>query len=166
MMFEFMFSLSIISSLTFVLISHPLVIALMIIFQSTIISLFISFSPYSSWFAYILFMIFLSGMMIIFIYISSLTSNEIISKFNMSLIHFPIFIIFITLVSLILSKSNINTFTYTNQPSMNSTNSIISNMYSTNTSFMTIFLITYLLVVLIMVVKTSMLTKGPLRLKK
>nr|YP_009515500.1 NADH dehydrogenase subunit 6 [Parhyale hawaiensis]AAT69316.1 NADH dehydrogenase subunit 6 [Parhyale hawaiensis]AYB71611.1 NADH dehydrogenase subunit 6 [Parhyale hawaiensis] len=134
--------------------SHtPLAMGVLIVFQSVIIALMLYIFMPSSWFSFLLIMVFLSGMMIIFMYVSSLAANELTS-FSLLFFVLPFFII------LIIYLNNNN---YINQTTMNclSMNLMelaplnIYKVYSSEIYPMTLVLIIYLLVALIVVVKNS-----------
>ena len=154
-------------SFLFTRLLHPLSMGLTLLIQTILISLTAGLSTYSYWFSYILFIIFLGGMLVLFIYVTSLASNEAFS-FSYSTLAFSLTILFflfpLTLgwdyffngftAQLPLSSLNIET----------SNVFIISWIYSTNLITFTLFIIIYLLLTLIVVVKITNLFKGPLRL--
>merc|ERR1739838_23170 len=55
---------------------HPLAIGLALLFQTILICCTTGLSNLSFWFSYILFLIFLGGILVLFIYVTSLASNE------------------------------------------------------------------------------------------
>merc|ERR1712198_806681 len=63
-------------SLFFTRLSHPLAIGLALLSQTILICLITGLSSSSFWFSYILFLIFLGGILVLFIYVTSLASNE------------------------------------------------------------------------------------------
>lgn len=122
------------------------------------------------WFSYILFLIFLGGMLVLFIYITSLASNEM---FQFSFKMIALFVITMSsgmLLAIILdpllldfkiASSDIHKYmgnTY------NSQIVLIGNIYSANTINTTLFIILYLLLTLIVVVKITYTFLGPLRM--
>nr|YP_009104691.1 NADH dehydrogenase subunit 6 [Damithrax spinosissimus]AIT75858.1 NADH dehydrogenase subunit 6 [Damithrax spinosissimus] len=154
-------------SFLFTRLFHPLSLGLVLLIQTILISLNTGISTYSFWFSYILFLIFLGGMLVLFIYVASLASNEFF-KFSLSL--FLFFIFFLTLTALIfLISDSIFLTTPNSTPPSNpvlhtSTMFIISWIYSPSLMKTTLFIIFYLLFTLIVVVKITNLFKGPLRL--
>lgn len=110
-------------------------------------------------------------MLVLFIYVISLASNEI---FNLSkkLIYIRLIIfILIIVINIILDKSIINTFNNNNEiiilnnlKSYLSENSLFLNkLYNYPTNIITIILINYLLLTLIIIVKITNIFYGPLR---
>lgn len=117
-------------------------------------------------------MIFLGGILVLFIYVTSLASNEI---FNLSikLTLFSGLILFIILIlSFIVDKTSISLFLINNEiesiikiNSYFTENSLsLNKLYNFPTNFITILLINYLLITLIVVVKITKLFKGPIRI--
>nr|YP_010183919.1 NADH dehydrogenase subunit 6 [Lispe assimilis]QVG62683.1 NADH dehydrogenase subunit 6 [Lispe assimilis] len=63
-------------SMFLIFMNNPLSMGLTMLIQTLLISLIISFTNTSSWFSYILFLTFLGGLLILFIYTASFSSNE------------------------------------------------------------------------------------------
>nr|AQM39886.1 NADH dehydrogenase subunit 6 [Ruspolia sp. ZJZ-2017] len=160
------------NSMIFTQINHPLAMTLMIILQTLFVGLFTGLSTSSFWFSYVLFLVFLGGMLVLFIYITSLASNEMFSL--------PIKSILITL-SLIMTSLLISTILdhsfqlNLSNDMMNSTISILSmqmdsnylltKLYNNPTNSITLMLVGYLLLTLIVIVKITNIFYGPLRQK-
>nr|WHN78755.1 NADH dehydrogenase subunit 6 [Hyalurgus flavipes] len=154
----------------FMNIKHPLAMGLTLLIQTTLISLSSGLMTKSFWFSYILFMVFLGGMMVLFIYVTSLASNEMFSfsiKLLMSSMSFFLFM----LMLLYFLKKNL-TFEYKNMEmqSIYNLNSYIkenslslNKLYNYPNNLLTILLMNYLLITLIAVVKITKMFKGPLR---
>nr|WMQ53360.1 NADH dehydrogenase subunit 6 [Portunus armatus] len=154
-------------SVLFTRLSHPLSMGLTLLIQTILISLTAGLSTYSYWFSYILFMIFLGGMLVLFIYVTSLASNEPFF-FSWSAFSMSISILF-ALMPLVIFWDSLMGSTMTQLPlssfSFDSSNVfIISWIYSFNLMNFTLYIILYLLLTLVVVVKITNLFKGPLRL--
>nr|YP_009307998.1 NADH dehydrogenase subunit 6 [Huananpotamon lichuanense]AOS50520.1 NADH dehydrogenase subunit 6 [Huananpotamon lichuanense] len=163
----FMIPMIIMLSIMFTRMMHPLAMGLNLLTQTIIISFSAGLNTYSFWFSYILFLIFLGGMLVLFIYVASLASNEI---FMPSLILTFFTLIFIMLLFLLFylldpvlisSSSHLPNSTINNLPS---TTYITSWIFNTPSMLFTIFIISYLLLTLLVVIKIINLYKGPLRL--
>lgn len=123
------------------------------------------------WFSYILFLVFIGGILILFIYISSLSPNEKIT-FN-SKILIKIFTIIIRILIFLLFDKSFWLLTTTNEINKQDllTNLInenyinLSKLYETPNNLITILLIIYLLLTLVVVVKITNSFIGPLRQK-
>nr|UAM92186.1 NADH dehydrogenase subunit 6 [Geosesarma faustum] len=153
-------------SILFTQLSHPLAMGLTLLIQTILISITMGLSIYSFWFSYILFLIFLGGMLVLFIYVASLASNESFFFSNSLLFLFLImfFISFIFLFMdpfLLLNSSSLQISSF---KLLMSTSFIINWIYNISSMIFTIFIISYLLLMLIVVVKIINLFKGPLRL--
>lgn len=154
-------------SVLFTRLAHPLSIGLTLLIQTIFISLTAGLSTYSYWFSYILFIIFLGGMLVLFIYVTSLASNESFF-FSWSAITFSlVFLLILTSLTLFWDPLTVTTMTQLPLPSFTFRTSnvfIIRWIYSSNVIRFTLYIILYLLLTLIVVVKITNLFKGPLRL--
>lgn len=136
--------------------------------QTIIISFSAGLNTYSFWFSYILFLIFLGGILVLFIYVASLASNEIfmpslILTFFTSIFIILLFLLFYLLDPVLISSSSyLPNSTIYNLPS---TTYITSWIFNTPSILFTIFIISYLLLTLLVVIKIINLYKGPLRLR-
>nr|YP_009160742.1 NADH dehydrogenase subunit 6 [Pseudoniphargus daviui]CCB84639.2 NADH dehydrogenase subunit 6 [Pseudoniphargus daviui] len=165
---DIIFSLcSIILSLMFLLESSPLFLSLMIILQTITLALIITLFTMSSWFSFMLLMIYLSGMMIVFVYISSIASNELFSS-NWYLIPLALILLLPFMILLLSSHSPPLSDSLSLLDSNLSEISIIKTMkmYSKSLFTMTILMIIYLLLAMIMVTKNSSFSGGPMRSAK
>lgn len=167
-MFSF---ISLIVRISFIIIKHPLAIGIILVIQTLVISIIIGLISKTFWFSYILFLTFLGGILILFIYITSLASNEL---FFFSIKYFFIITritIIIALIIFIFDKNFIyfylenieiksinNIFIYINENVL-----ILRKLYNFPINLITIILINYLFLTLIISVKITNLYKGPLR---
>nr|AVN67957.1 NADH dehydrogenase subunit 6 [Parcoblatta bolliana] len=157
-------SLSTLLSILFTQMNHPLALGLILLIQTVMISIISGLLSQSFWFSYILFLIFLGGMLILFIYVTSLASNEMFFM-SMKIIISSIFIIMFSFIILYLYKNMI----IQNQEMLNflmlnnSLYTSITKLYNQPTGIITILLASYLFLTLIAVVKITNIFKGPLR---
>nr|APC61749.1 NADH dehydrogenase subunit 6 [Papilio dardanus] len=173
-MLKMFFSLTIIMfSIMMLFLNHPLSMGLMILTQTLIICLISGMMINSYWFSYILFLVFLGGLLVLFIYVSSVASNELFNMnfFMKNLIFF--FSLLIILFSLYW-MNNLNwlnlSFNYEMKNFMNSfiffnnENKInLSKLYNNQTHLMMMMLIIYLFITLVAIVKITNIFFGPLR---
>nr|QXI86639.1 NADH dehydrogenase subunit 6 [Koutabatermes spinifer] len=154
-------SMSMMTSLMFTQMKHTMAMGMMLLMQ-TIMVCIISGTMYSSfWFSYILFMIMIGGMLVLFMYMTSLASNEMFSPSNKMLL--------ITLLTLPVLMHMMPTVT--NNKEMNPHDTMMENeimmtttvMYNQMMGTMTILLVVYMLMTLIVVVNIINVSKGPLR---
>nr|WIL79962.1 NADH dehydrogenase subunit 6 [Tenerus hilleri] len=156
----------IILSLMIIFLSHPLSLGLILLIQTILTALMVGIINYNFWFSYILFLIMIGGMLILFIYMTSIASNEkfTISKFLIILSYFISSMISTTLIldSFFFNLSMINIETQMMNFNMNYKFSMNKIFNFPNFSLIYISLI-YLLITLIAVVKISNFNMGPLR---
>nr|YP_010240546.1 NADH dehydrogenase subunit 6 [Nothybus sumatranus]QTF87887.1 NADH dehydrogenase subunit 6 [Nothybus sumatranus] len=151
--------------------THPLTMGLTLLLQTMIISLTLGMMMETFWFSYILFLIFIGGMLVLFIYVTSLASNEMFSismktlMLSTLLLLFSILFIFITDKSMMsINWMNIESFPLDNLSKMIPENSLsLNKLYNYPTNMITFILMNYLLITLITVVKITNLFYGPLR---
>nr|YP_010502039.1 NADH dehydrogenase subunit 6 [Tomocerus caputiviolaceus]UXC95413.1 NADH dehydrogenase subunit 6 [Tomocerus caputiviolaceus] len=151
--------MSVIPSTLFIMSSHPISMMIVIIMQTFILCLSLWLMLNISWFSYIMFLIFLGGIMILFIYIASLASNEkffILPKHSFNQI---LFMSTMMMISLVTVNSQINKMNKMEFSEM------VFKIYSNSLMNMTLFTIFYLIFTLIVVVKMTSLLDGPLRSK-
>nr|YP_009937434.1 NADH dehydrogenase subunit 6 [Trigonopterus kotamobagensis]QNT26944.1 NADH dehydrogenase subunit 6 [Trigonopterus kotamobagensis] len=155
-------------SLLFMSLTHPLSLGSILLIQTTLIAWASGFLYPSFWFSYILFLVMIGGMLVMFIYMTSVASNEKFSLPKRTLYFFCLSLSIFSLLSLFLNNqsflplnpsilpiqlltpmNNMNMTKYFNFPSMS----------------VLIFLMMYLLVTLIAIVKITDKTKSTLRQK-
>nr|URH16929.1 NADH dehydrogenase subunit 6 [Microcerotermes papuanus] len=160
-MTKLLMSMSTMTSLMFTQMKHPLAMGLMLLIQTTMVCL-ISGTMYKSfWFSYILFMIMIGGMLVLFMYMTSLASNEMFSPSNKMLVA-----TIMTLPALLYTMP-----TVTNNKEMCPHDTMTENeilttttvMYNQMMGIMTTLLVLYMLLTLIVVVNIINVNKGPLR---
>nr|QWT29533.1 NADH dehydrogenase subunit 6 [Bombyx mandarina]QZJ46438.1 NADH dehydrogenase subunit 6 [Bombyx mandarina]QZJ46451.1 NADH dehydrogenase subunit 6 [Bombyx mandarina]QZJ46464.1 NADH dehydrogenase subunit 6 [Bombyx mandarina]UXL88781.1 NADH dehydrogenase subunit 6 [Bombyx mandarina] len=153
--------------------NHPLSMGMMILMQTMITCMISGMLIKTYWFSYILFLIFLGGLLVLFIYVSSIASNELfLFNLNMKMLNIIIMMIIIMMMmyfinikynNLIENNSEMNKL-FTKMLFFNDENKInLNKMYNNQTSFLTMMLIIYLFVNLVAVVKITNIFYGPLR---
>nr|YP_010250272.1 NADH dehydrogenase subunit 6 [Lichtwardtia dentalis]QTV20897.1 NADH dehydrogenase subunit 6 [Lichtwardtia dentalis] len=171
-MFQLFMNLSIItSSLIFMQMNHPLAMGLMLLIQTFIICLATGIISKTFWFSYILFLVFLGGMLVLFIYVTSLASNEMFSLSMKTMIWASMMFLTTAFLTIVLDMNfltpiteNIEMMELSNMNSLIKENSIMLNkIYNYPTNLMTLVLINYLLISLIAIVKITNVFYGPLR---
>nr|UDU84836.1 NADH dehydrogenase subunit 6 [Bactra venosana] len=153
--------------------SHPLSMGMMILIQTVFTCLLAGMLTNTYWFSYILFLTFLGGLLVMFIYVSSIASNELFKNnfffVKISMITF----IFISIFSLffmdklnwmnIMLNDEMNNF-FINNLFFNNENKInLSKLYNNQTFLMMMMMIIYLFIALVAVVKITNIFFGPLR---
>nr|YP_009454225.1 NADH dehydrogenase subunit 6 [Gynaephora jiuzhiensis]ATY48754.1 NADH dehydrogenase subunit 6 [Gynaephora jiuzhiensis] len=164
-------------SLSFIMFffNNPLSMGFMILIQTILMCLLLGMLNKTYWFLYILFLIYLGGLLIIFIYISSITSNEL---FNPSMNLKTLFIFLLMSIFYIL-YFKINKFFLMNFSFNSDMNNLFSmsnlfininlniinlnKIYNNHTFFIMLMLMIYLFITLIAMVKITNIFYGPLR---
>nr|YP_009695251.1 NADH dehydrogenase subunit 6 [Alicella gigantea]QAT19465.1 NADH dehydrogenase subunit 6 [Alicella gigantea] len=159
--------MSLSTSILFLYSTSPLLLAMFIITQAIIVSIMIFYLSSSSWFSFIFLMIFISSIMVIFVYVSSLASNELAFSSSQTMLYTSVAIM-VTMILLVMHLPSNYTYlmTQTNSLLMLQTHMAtftVYKMYSPVVLSMSIMMINYLLIALIAVVKNSSYSVGPLR---
>lgn len=155
-------------SISPLLLTHPLSIGLNLLIQTILIALITGLISLNFWISYLLFLVIVGGILILFIYITRIASNE---KFSFSKILIIIRIIFIiSIIIIIFLNQNWNFIIIKNLDSLELINNnlyeISPNKYFINNSkFILRILIVYLFITLIAIVNISRNNFGPLRQK-
>nr|YP_010580850.1 NADH dehydrogenase subunit 6 [Bruchidius siliquastri]UZT27035.1 NADH dehydrogenase subunit 6 [Bruchidius siliquastri] len=166
-----MVSMLMISMLTmaimFIFLSHPLTMGMILLIQTIMTALLTGLMNYNFWFSYILFLIMIGGMLILFIYMTSIASNE---KFKFSPTLSLIFTTNMTMMLLLAAtdhyfSSIMTIFTMDlMKQDLNINNFFSMSKYFNYPNNMIIYMmIIYLLITLIMVVKITNIKYGPMR---
>nr|UFY98545.1 NADH dehydrogenase subunit 6 [Piophila megastigmata]UFY98558.1 NADH dehydrogenase subunit 6 [Piophila megastigmata] len=167
-----LYYLTLMFSFIFTQMNHPLAMGLMLLIQTILICLITGLMTKSFWFSYILFLIFLGGMLVLFIYVTSLASNEMFSLSMKLTISSFIFLSILMISTFFLDKLSTTLFymnnemeSLTNLYSYFTENALsLNKLYNYPTNLINILLMNYLLITLIAVVKITKLFYGPLRL--
>nr|ASS30699.1 NADH dehydrogenase subunit 6 [Stemonopa insignis] len=156
-------------SILFLRLPHPLTAGLTLLIQTTLIAPSSGLILKSFWFGYILFLIFLGGMLVLFIYVASLAPNEQF-KFNtkmlMSATLFSLTLILTLIILdpiLLTNKTMLPPSSISTDLKANITSSITSFIYNNSSAMSTFFIISYLLLALLIVVKVVSVFSKPLR---
>nr|YP_010586040.1 NADH dehydrogenase subunit 6 [Apatidelia acuminata]UZZ43776.1 NADH dehydrogenase subunit 6 [Apatidelia acuminata] len=165
---KFLFMLFAIISFWLINITHPLIITIFIIIQTVNLTMITGMISYSFWMSYIMFLVFIGGLLILFIYISSLIPNKNFSL-NYKILTMTLIIMFLIILTMKIFPTFMNNemIQFMNMMSpINEENSIfITNFYNVNEKFMTFILMNYLLLSLIITTKITSLNSGPMRNK-
>nr|QOL00670.1 NADH dehydrogenase subunit 6 [Loxoblemmus doenitzi] len=160
-------SLMLMTNMLFSMMIHPLSLTLLIIIQTLMICLISGPISYSFWFSYILFMVFLGGMLVLFIYITSIASNEMFLLPSKTILYLMMILIMLSMMMMklnymLINQNNKNDSMFTNlnmfQEPVN-----LNQLYNQPNFSVTILSISYLLFTLIVIVKITEIQEGPLR---
>nr|CDL72665.1 NADH dehydrogenase subunit 6 [Cherax sp. HG-2014a] len=170
-MLYFIFPITLSMAILFSTLTHPLSMGLTLLMQTILICILSGLFSTSFWFSYILFLIFLGGMLILFIYVSSLASNEAfkihLKSSLLIILSLPLSFILIFLDPLFFPSKFFNSSLFLTLE--NKTNLIIlstSPIYSSPSFPLTTLVILYLLLTLIVIVSIINISSSPLRPSK
>nr|YP_006504049.1 NADH dehydrogenase subunit 6 [Cryptocercus relictus]AFM92549.1 NADH dehydrogenase subunit 6 [Cryptocercus relictus] len=162
-----MMSMSITLSMMFTQMNHPLAMGMLLLMQTVLVCLMSGMLSQSFWFAYIMFLIFIGGMLVLFIYVTSLASNEMLTLSTKMMIMGMMSMMLLSLTTKDWMKMN-NSEMMTNEVLnlINENQTQLNKLYNKPNGKLTIMLASYLFLALITVVKITNITKGPLRQMK
>nr|YP_010952538.1 NADH dehydrogenase subunit 6 [Cechetra lineosa]WMQ52845.1 NADH dehydrogenase subunit 6 [Cechetra lineosa] len=153
--------------------NHPLSMGMLILIQTLLTCLLSGMLIKTYWFSYILFLIFLGGLLVLFIYVSSIASNEMFFSLSNNMKIMIITIILFMMMTQLMFIKNLNWMNLINNLEMNNffnfmffnnENKInLNKLYNNNSSMLMLLLIIYLFITLIAIVKITNIFFGPLR---
>nr|ACA61256.1 NADH dehydrogenase subunit 6 [Gastrimargus marmoratus] len=163
-------SVSITLSIIFLFLNHPLSMGLILFLQAISMCLISGYMSLSFWFSYVLLLIYLGGMLVLFMYMASIASNEMFKiKFNKIIL----IIYFMIMLSAMMYMTDKMMFTemIKNTETMNMKHSInfkemsisLMKLYNNPTIIITIMMMIYLFIALLAVVKITNINQGPMR---
>nr|ALO77095.1 NADH deshydrogenase subunit 6 [Paramarygmus sp. PAR01] len=161
-MITLMITLNITMTAIFIFMMHPLSMGIILLSQTIIISMITGNLNQNFWFSYILFLIMIGGMLILFMYMTSIASNEKFKFNNKILIIIPATILMMLIMpkKMMMSINNNETFNFNNSIEFMFT----LNKFMNSTMLMILlFLMIYLLLALIATVKITNFKQGSIR---
>nr|UFZ12927.1 NADH dehydrogenase subunit 6 [Protohermes basimaculatus] len=167
-MIQLLLLLNLIITLNFTQVNHPLAMGLILLLQTVMICFTSGIMIQTFWFSYILFLIMLGGMLILFIYMTSLASNELFSismkiiMINMILVSIFMLIFFMDSFSWMSNSMNLDMNLFKTLMYTENSNELLK-LYNFPTMNLTLLLINYLFLTLIIIVKMTNIFWGPLR---
>nr|UQJ75167.1 NADH dehydrogenase subunit 6 [Cryptotermes brevis]URX53108.1 NADH dehydrogenase subunit 6 [Cryptotermes brevis] len=142
--------------------NHPLAMGMMLLMQTTMVCLISGLMHQSFWFQYILFMVFIGGMLVLFIYVASLASNEMFSL-STKMMTLAATTMMLSMMIKYWSTFNSSDSEMFQTMTQNKITMMTEKLYNQPSGSMTILMALYLLMTLIVVVKITDVSKGPLR---
>lgn len=163
-------SLSNVINFNFIKLNHPISIILFIILQTFLVGLISGTIIERFWLSYILFLTFLGGILVLFIYITRIASNEIFQpKIIIIILSFILWTIIIAIL-IIIDKTifidffkNIETININSSINYQEITFSLEKLYNNPTFIITIIIIIYLFLALLAVVKITNINQGPIR---
>nr|AND95991.1 NADH deshydrogenase subunit 6 [Onthophagus cf. tragus] len=143
---------------------HPLSMGMILLIQTINLSLYMGYLNSNYWYSYILFLIMIGGMLVLFIYMTSVASNEKFYPsiklfiFSMSMIFLYMFIKMIINPFYLSINNNFNEY-----QQMTDINLSLNKYFNFPNSIIMYLLIMYLLITLLVIVKITNFKSGSLR---
>nr|YP_010248579.1 NADH dehydrogenase subunit 6 [Coraebus cavifrons]QTK22433.1 NADH dehydrogenase subunit 6 [Coraebus cavifrons] len=147
-------------STIFMTLKHPISLGACLLMQSTLIALTTGMLNINFWFSYIMFLIMVGGMLVLFIYMTSVASNE---KFKMSIMPAMVLALLITVINLL--SENYNEFASIMTTNENIWKLSLIKFFTFPQSNIMVLIMSYLFLALVAVVKITSIEYGPLRPK-
>nr|AVJ52601.1 NADH dehydrogenase subunit 6 [Urolabida menghaiensis] len=144
-------------SMIFPLLKHPLSMSMILILQTLTIAMITGLMMSTFLTSYIILIVMISGMLVLFIYMSSIASNEKF-KSNMKMVMIMLFLIPVTSIIDIDNNTLFNSMTPL-EPL------ITMKMFNKPIMVLTMMIIIYLFISMIAVSNITNISKGPLRMK-
>nr|YP_011008741.1 NADH dehydrogenase subunit 6 [Oenopia formosana]WPV72854.1 NADH dehydrogenase subunit 6 [Oenopia formosana] len=155
--------LMLMTSTLMMFLKHPLSMGLVILIHTIMTCIYIGLMSLNFWFSYILILVMIGGLLVLFIYMTSIASNEKF-KFNKIMMLMIFMSLILTIIMLMFyNKFNLN-FSLNNDLLNNMNFNLNMNKFITfPNSNIFMIMVFYLLIAMIAVVKITKVNFGPLR---
>nr|YP_011010664.1 NADH dehydrogenase subunit 6 [Halobates katherinae]WPW47344.1 NADH dehydrogenase subunit 6 [Halobates katherinae] len=159
---KLIFMLMIVTSTTLITLNHPLSMGFNVILITFLSSMAMSIWMKYTWYSYILVLVMLGGMLVLFMYMASIASNEIM-KFSFKTL---IMIMIVVVISMFLLKEEMLSYGSAIIQTMDGQqNMSMMKLFNTKSSIITIMMALYLLMTMIYVIFITNTFEGPMRKK-
>nr|YP_010759126.1 NADH dehydrogenase subunit 6 [Melanesthes exilidentata]WEX49716.1 NADH dehydrogenase subunit 6 [Melanesthes exilidentata] len=161
-MISILLTISVLMSMLFIMMNHPISAGVILLMNTVTISLITGNLNQNFWFSYILFLILIGGMLILFMYMTSIASNE---KFKTNIFLLTI-IIPSPLIAWVINSSIKSTINNNETLMLNeeiNMNTSLIKYINLPLSGILLFLMIYLLLTLIATVKITSFKQGSIR---
>nr|YP_009467135.1 NADH dehydrogenase subunit 6 [Agramma hupehanum]ARB50128.1 NADH dehydrogenase subunit 6 [Agramma hupehanum] len=149
----------IMSSMTFMFLMNPLSMALMLVMQTLLISMISAVMISSFWYSYMLMLIMISGLLIMFMYMASIASNE---KMNFS-IKLSTFILMIPITMAMFKENLLKTKMFLMQYMSNNQEWIMTKLFNSKFIIPSLFMIIMLFLMMVIISFLVNISEGPMR---
>nr|YP_011010586.1 NADH dehydrogenase subunit 6 [Halobates poseidon]WPW47240.1 NADH dehydrogenase subunit 6 [Halobates poseidon] len=150
------------ASTMLMVLNHPLSMGFNLILITFLSSMVMSIWMKYTWYSYILVLVMLGGMLVLFMYMASIASNEIM-KFSLKTM---ILMMTTMIMTMILLKEEMLSYNTTMIQTMDSQqNMSMMKLFNTKSSIITIMMALYLLMTMIYVIFITNTFEGPMRKK-
>nr|QWX95319.1 NADH-ubiquinone oxidoreductase chain 6 [Plaxiscelis limbata] len=151
-------------SFMFMWLKHPITMGITIIIQTIMVAMITGLMLGSFWYSYIILIMMLSGMLVLFIYMTSVASNE---KFfsSIKLSFFMITMIMLAITMQMMDNNSDNEM-YMNMYNTPMESMMMNSLFNSKTKYITMLMVMYLFFTMITVSMIVNLQEGPLRIYK
>nr|YP_010327061.1 NADH dehydrogenase subunit 6 [Earias clorana]UNP54325.1 NADH dehydrogenase subunit 6 [Earias clorana] len=159
-------------SIIMLFMNNPLSMGLMILIQTLLVCMLTGMMIKTYWFSYILFLTFLGGLLVLFIYVSSIASNEMFNS-STNLKTLCLLFLLLCLFSQFFFYKNLSYMNFYFNEDMENFNFILffnnenkinlNKLYNSQTFLLMMLMMIYLFITLVSVVKITNIFYGPLR---
>nr|YP_010710168.1 NADH dehydrogenase subunit 6 [Lipaphis pseudobrassicae]WCS41468.1 NADH dehydrogenase subunit 6 [Lipaphis pseudobrassicae] len=161
---KFIMLTNLIMAITLTMMKSPISSNLIILLQTMTLTMMINLINKTSWISFMIFILYIGGLMIIFLYISSIAFNEL--NINKNFKNILLKLILITLMLIYLKMSlNLDNMMYENK-FMFEDNYYFLNMFMLPNNLMIYMIMFILFFMLILIIWMLKINKGPIRQKK
>nr|AML25855.1 NADH dehydrogenase subunit 6 [Staphylinidae sp. BMNH 1274171] len=159
--------LNCIFSIMFILMNHPMSLGMILLTQTILISMITGYLSMNFWFSYILFLIMIGGMLILFIYMTSIASNEPFYFSKKMLFNYVLLMIIIIIMIMVMDPYYFLKYLMLKENLWlnNLDNYNLTKYFNYPSIIIIIMMMIYLLITLIAIVKITQIEYGPLRQK-
>nr|YP_011010183.1 NADH dehydrogenase subunit 6 [Halobates melleus]WPW46707.1 NADH dehydrogenase subunit 6 [Halobates melleus] len=159
---KMIFMMMITMSTMMMILNHPLSMGFNLILITFLSSMVMSIWMKYTWYSYILVLVMLGGMLVLFMYMASIASNEIM-KFSLKT---TILMLIIMIMTTILLKEEMLSYNYITIQTMDGQqNMSMMKLFNMKSSIITIMMALYLLMTMIYVIFITNTFEGPMRKK-
>nr|AOY39341.1 NADH dehydrogenase subunit 6 [Uleiota sp. BMNH 833935] len=156
-------------NILFIFMIHPLSIGSILMIQTILTSMLSGLMSLNFWFSYIMLLIMIGGMLVLFMYMTSVASNEKF-KFSSKLMFLCLTSIIIITLPMIMLDYYFTNFINVSEMTLNQSLKLdfltsLNKFLTYPTSNIYLLLIIYLFITLIAIIKISSINNGPLKQK-
>nr|QKY63782.1 NADH dehydrogenase subunit 6 [Triatoma barberi] len=155
------------TSITFMLTKHPLSMGLTLIIQTITVATMTGLMVNMFWFSYILVISMLSGMLVLFIYMASVASNEKFhTSWSMTMYIIPLSLSSVILFFMVDQLENESMWSTMKKNTLGAEQLMsLNKLFNLNNMSITMLLVSYLFLTMIAVTYVANIYEGPLRMK-
>nr|YP_010586599.1 NADH dehydrogenase subunit 6 [Stenopsyche navasi]UZZ44413.1 NADH dehydrogenase subunit 6 [Stenopsyche navasi] len=160
-------NLMLVMNMIFSFLKHPMSMGLLILMQLLVSCLLMNLKIYFSWFSYIMFLILIGGLLILFMYMCTISTNKMLALSIKLIISASFFFFFFSIISYLYYSTTINynnnNMSFSHMTMLTHKDIMLTKMFNAPSNYITIILMIYLFIILIIINKMMIMKMGPLR---